>query len=498
MPRPTLALAQKCIDFIDSSPTPFHLVATASAKLKGLGYTELFETDVWAGPDKTATIVAGGKYFYSRNCSTLVAFVVGGKVAGVSAAFKVVGAHSDSPVLKVKPVSDRKKDGYIQVGVECYGGGLWHTWFDRDLTLAGCVIVKTADNKYQRRLIHINKPILRVPNLCIHLQSGEERKAFAVNKENHLTPILSMVESTLNSKSSLGKRTAPEAGDKDQEEPKDEGDKRHSPMLLSMLATELKVEVKDIVDLELSLCDTQGGQVWGANDDFVSAPRFDNQVHCFTALEALMDHAETAAFAEDTDVSLVACFDHEEVGSGSAQGAASPVMMEAMERVTAALADASAGSSTSELTKVALRRSFLISADVAHAIHPNYSHKHECKHGPLLNAGTVIKTNDNQRYATNSVTGFFIRELARMADVAVQEFVVRNDCPCGTTIGPIISANTGLRTADVGVPSLSMHSIRETVGVEDITNSTQLFMSFFQNFRKLDDSCVFEGTPAQQ
>merc|ERR1711913_267704 len=260
-------------------------------------------------------------------------------------------------------------------------------------------------------------------------------------------------------------------------------DSRHCPALLSLLAAELGVEAAQIRDLELTLCDTQPGTIWGLSNEFLSSPRLDNQVHCYTGLSALLDHSRD--ISQDTGVSMLVCFDHEEIGSDSAQGAGSPVMSEAISRVLGCF------DQSSEMLLVTIRKSFLISADVAHALHPNYDHKHEKNHQPILNKGTVIKTNQNQRYATNAETGFILRELARRAEVPVQEFVVRNDCPCGSTIGPIISAKVGIRTVDLGIPSLSMHSIRETMGCQDVTTNAKLFTTFFNEFGKLDKSCKF-------
>jgi len=407
-------------------------------------------------------VTQGGKYFYNRNKSTLVAFTVGSQYQA-GGEFKVIGAHTDSPVLKVKPVSTKTAHGYVQVAVECYGGGLWHTWFDRDLTLAGCVIVANKSGGFERRLVNLKRALLRVPSLCIHLQSAEERGKFAPNKETHLQPVLAMVQESLNKE--------------------EVGDPRHCPALLLLLAQELGVEPGDIRDLELSLADTQPGAIWGLNNEFLSSPRLDNQVHCYTGLSALLDHSRD--LSADTGVSMLCCFDHEEVGSDSAVGAGSPIMSEAISRVLGCF------DSSDEMLKVTIRKSFLVSADVAHAIHPNYSEKHDKNHGPLLNKGTVIKTNSNQRYATNAETGFLLRELARRAQAPVQEFVVRNDCPCGSTIGPIISARVGIRTVDLGVPSLSMHSIRETMGVEDVASNARLFTTFFREFGVLDSSCQF-------
>jgi len=393
----------------------------------------------------------------------------------------VVGAHTDSPVLKLKPASKRTDHGYIQVATETYGGGLWHTWFDRDLTLAGSVIVKDGKG-FLQRLLHIKRPLLRIPNLCIHLQSADEKASFAVNKETHLVPILAMVDD-LN-------RTSAENGDAEAPSVKQETDSRHAPELLGLLAKELGCSPGDILDFELFICDTLPAQLWGPKEEFHSSPRLDNQVHCFTAVEAL---CETDPIA--SDVNMIVLFDHEECGSSSLCGAGGPVFEEAMQRVSRCflLCDIIPASSE-ELLAISRRKSFLISADVAHAVHPNYSGKHEKGHQPKLNAGTIIKSNTNQRYATNLVSGFAIREFGRRAKVPLQEFMVRSDCPCGTTIGPIIAERIGLRAVDIGVPSLSMHSIRETIGVADIGTNLALIKEFFSSFRLVDDACDF-GRP---
>jgi len=448
--------AVNLINFINGNPTPFHVVENCAARLKSAGFVQLNERESWK-----ETVKAGGKYFYHRNLSTIVAFTVGGRYKAGNE-FKVVGAHTDSPVLKVKPVSVRSANGYLQVGVECYGGGLWHTWFDRDLTLAGAVIVKRG-HQFSRELVNLGRPLLRVPNLCIHLQTPEERQAFRINTEIHLQPILSLLVSSLNKEET--------------------SDLRHSSVLLGLLADELKVNPEDIQDFDLILADTQPGAIWGAKNEFLSVARLDNQSHCFTGLTALMAHSEM--ISEDTGVSMLVCFDHEEIGSDSAQGAGSPMMSEAISRVLSCFQEGD------EILKRTIRNSMLISADVAHAIHPNYSDKHEKAHRPKLNKGTVIKTNGKQRYATNAETGFLLRELARRADTPVQEFVVRNDSSCGSTIGPIIASRVGIRTVDIGISSLSMHSIRETMGCEDVETNTKLLTTFYDEFGNLDKSCSF-------
>jgi aspartyl aminopeptidase len=258
------------------------------------------------------------------------------------------------------------------------------------------------------------------------------------------------------------------------------------PLLVSMLAEELGVPAESILDFECSLFDTQPAALSGVHSEFLVSSRLDNLASCFVATEALIEHAPSAeAIKDDPDVSLIALFDHEEVGSGSTSGAGSPVMGDAVRRISSALSGG--GTLADDVLAAALSKSFVLSADMAHAVHPNYASKHEKSHGPQMNRGIVIKSNSNQRYASNGVTSFVVRELSRRAGLpAPQEFVVRNDCPCGSTIGPIISASTGMRAVDVGMPMLSMHSVREVMGVADLTHGKELFAAFLRDFREID------------
>lgn len=252
-----------------------------------------------------------------------------------------------------------------------------------------------------------------------------------------------------------------------------------------------------VVDFEMSLYDVQKASISGIHSEFLCSSRIDNLASCFVATEALIDYASSDGLASDGDVSLIALFDHEEVGSSSAVGAGSPIMGEAVRRISSALSGGGGGGSGGaydDTTASALRKSFVVSADMAHAVHPNYAGKHQKGHGPQMNRGVVIKSNANQRYASNRVTSLIVRELARRADLPEpQEFVVRNDCPCGSTIGPIISANTGMRAIDLGMPQLSMHSIREMMGVADLTLCKDLFVSFYRDFRAVDDQLDSSG-----
>ena len=381
---------ERMMKFIDSSPEPFHVVETCTSILKAQGFMPLDESKVWSDAQ---AIKAGGKYYYTRNRSSLVAFTVGQNYKSGNG-FKIIGAHTDSPNLKVKPVSKRSSSGVTQVNIECYGGGLWHTWFDRDLSIAGRVIVKNG-NMYEQRLVKINRSILRVPNLCIHLKTPEERDAFKVNKEDHLIPILcSELEKVIN------KDEEQKYGGGKEEEEEEEEDQWLSvqePKLMDIIADELDCDVSNIVDFELSLFDTQNAAISGATGEFLCGSRIDNLASCFVAMEALQTHAANG-ISTDEDVSMIALFDHEEVGSGSSAGAGSPIMRDAVVRISEALSGNTEGS---EVFKVALSKSLIFSVDMAHAIHPNYASKHESRLAPKMNCGVVIKSNANQRYATN-------------------------------------------------------------------------------------------------
>ncbi|GKY94490.1 hypothetical protein MPSEU_000414900 [Mayamaea pseudoterrestris] len=484
-------LARKAMKFIDASPDPFHAVQTSIQLLKQAGFVQL------KGPYKNL-IKAGGKYYFTKNKSTLVAFCIGNQYSADTAAagFKIIGAHTDSPNLRVKPRSKRKSasGNLVQLGVECYGGGLWHTWFDRDLGVSGRVLVRINHGndgnddttiKVQQRLVHMAKPLLRIANLAIHLQTTKEREAFVVNKEDHLSPILAMEVK----KQLIGERNgAKEEDDTKKDNDKDSNDdgwtEYQSPALLQILAKELNVQASDIVDFELSLFDVQPAALGGMHNEFIHSARLDNLASCFMAVQALVNHVEQGKLERDQDISMIVLYDHEEVGSTSAVGAASPIMAETMKRVTAALQ-----TDDFDAYDACIQRSYVLSCDQAHAVHPNYASKHEKSHQPKMNQGMVIKRNANQRYATTTMTGAIMREIARKAKLPpIQEFVVRQDCGCGSTIGPVISAATGIRAIDMGCPQLSMHSIRETMGTMDIENGVKLFEAFLEHFRAVDDS----------
>ncbi|XP_020570830.1 probable aspartyl aminopeptidase [Phalaenopsis equestris] len=471
-------VATELIDFLNASPTAFHAVDEAKKRLKKAGFEQVPEREDW-------NLELGKKYFFTRNHSTIVAFAIGKRyVAGNG--FHIVGAHTDSPCLKLKPNSKVAKGGYLELGVQTYGSGLWHTWFDRDLTVAGRLIIKEKKDSsvsYTHKLIRIPEPIMRIPTLAIHLDRGV-MDGFKVNTQGHLVPVIATsVKAELQK---LGEQNGPidtkvktdgiESHDK-----KSIDNRKHHSVFLQLIADNACCKPDEICDFELQLCDTQPSIIGGALKEFIFSGRLDNLCMSFCSLKALVDSTNSeSSLDEETGVRMVALFDHEEVGSNSAQGAGSPVMLDALTRITNSF------NSSNKLVEKAIQQSFLVSADMAHAIHPNYMDKHEDNHQPKMHGGLVIKHNANQRYATNAITSFIFREIAERHGLPIQDFVVRNDMPCGSTIGPILASGLGIRTVDVGAPQLSMHSIREMCAVDDAKHSYEHFKAFFNEFNQID------------
>ncbi|PHH60685.1 hypothetical protein CDD81_1337 [Ophiocordyceps australis] len=473
------AAAVDFVDFVNASPTPHHAVQTAAERFEKAGFTLIRERDDWAGK-----IEPGGKYYLTRNTSTIVAFAVGGKWRPGNPV-AIVGAHTDSPCLRLKPVSKRDNVGYLQVGVETYGGGIWYSWFDRDLSVAGRVMVRQSDKSVVQRLIKVDKPLLRIPTLAIHMA---RQSNFDPNKETELVPIAGLAAKQLNKPAA-----EQECGAKDKKadhdfSPLSKMTERHHPSLLDVLAEQLEIDVSAIVDFELLLYDTQKACIGGLCDEFIFSPRLDNLCMTYCGVTGLLMSLEDASSLEGDDaIRMVGCFDHEEIGSGSAQGAHSDIMPAVLRR----LSESQHGGSSTAYEQM-LSRSFLISADMSHAVHPNYTGKYEAAHHAALNGGAVIKVNANQRYATNSPGIVLMEECARRAGVPLQLFVVRNGASCGSTIGPGLAARLGMRTLDLGNPQLSMHSIRETGGVADVEHSCKLLSHFFQSYGALEPTIVVD------
>ena len=413
MQDPTL---QDLADFIAASPTPFHATATLRARLLAAGFTALDERSDWQ-------LEAGGRYLVTRNDSSLIAFQLGAEGALGKRGLRLIGAHTDSPCLRVKPQPEKDQQGLWQLGVEIYGGALLAPWFDRDLSLAGRVTFRNVDGALDSRLIDFQRPIAVVPNLAIHLNRGVN-DGLAINPQTDMPPILAH---------SL------------------DGGRDLRALLASQLASEHPdCEGAQVLDYELSFYDTQRPAQLGLDGDFFSAARLDNLLSCHAGLNALLD-------SDGEQPCLLVCTDHEEIGSSSCCGADGPFLEDVLRRLI---------SDDAERIQV-IQRSLLVSADNAHAVHPNFAMKHDENHGPKLNAGPVIKINNNQRYATNSETAAFFRDLCARAEVPVQTFVVRSDMGCGSTIGPITASRLGVRTVDIGAPTFAMHSIRELAGSRD-------------------------------
>jgi aspartyl aminopeptidase len=441
------AATKEFLAFVNEAVTPFHCVEKVSSMLSADGFQGLQENAVWPA------LTPGGKYFVTRNDSTIIAFTVGGKYVPGNGV-KIVGAHTDSPNLALKPKTFSKRGQYQGVASQLYGGGLWHTWFDRDLTVAGRVVLQQkGSSRITTKLVNLKKPILRIPTLAIHLTSAAEREAFAPNKESHVAPVSGThLMATANAE-------VDRLND-------------HNAGLMRLIADSCGVAIEEILDFDLSIIDTQPSAVGGIYDEFIFSPRLDNQVSCFCAVRALLDASDTVD--ADTMVRMVALFDHEEVGSSSSPGAAGSVLPDIIERLHA---------NDAALRTTGIANSFALSVDGVHACHPNYEAKHEAEHRPALHEGPAVKYNANQRYATTGVTAAVVRSLAKLCDVPLQQTCVKNDSPCGSTIGPIVSTLTGVATVDLGGPMLSMHSVREMCGTVDCFYLTTLIKTFFDRYQ---------------
>ena len=419
--------------FLGDSPTPFHAVTNATARLAAAGFRPIAETDDWS------SLTPGG-YSFVHGGSSVLAFVIpeGKRVAG----FRIVGAHTDSPNLRLKPIPEYKKEGYAQLGVEVYGGVLLNSWLDRDLSLAGRVFVsdKAGGARVESRLVRFTRPMLRVAQLAIHLDRDVNDKGVVLNKQDHLAPIFGL-----------------------------DGDGAKD--LRAMLAEELGIAGDRIVGSDLMLYDVVAPTLGGRSAEMIFSARLDNLAMSHAAIRSIVD-ATPAAAAGDV-VPVAALFDHEEIGSETAYGAQSAFLPRALERIVLGR-----GGSREDYHR-SLAGSLCVSADMAHAVHPNYESRHESRHKPLLNGGPVIKINSQQRYATSGATAALFRDLCARVEVPVQHYAHRTDLPCGSTIGPIASTLLGIRTVDVGNPMLSMHSIRELGGAKDPAMMTRVLTSFY-------------------
>jgi aspartyl aminopeptidase len=401
--------------FLDASPTPFHACATAAALLESAGFTRLVERDRWP--------TAPGEYYLIRGGS-LIAWRTG-RSADPAAPLRIVGAHTDSPGLRIKPNPDLVREGWQQLGVEVYGGPLLASWVDRDLGLAGRIAIRSPDGTGAgTRLLTVDEPLLRVSELAIHLNRGVNTEGLVLNPQLHLAPHWGLGD---------------QPGD-----------------LRGFLADRLELARGDVLGWDLMPYDLTPARRIGRDRALIASARLDNQATCYAAVQALIRAADNPSGRH-----LIALFDHEEVGSVSERGAQSTLLASTLERIVLA-----AGGDREDLLR-ALAGTVIASGDMAHATHPNYPDKHEPHHRIAMNGGPVLKINNQLRYATDAVGAAAFELACEQAGVPVQRFVVRSDLPCGSTVGPITSALTGASTVDFGAPTLSMHSIRELCGVAD-------------------------------
>ncbi len=407
------------LGFLDASPTPFHATQNMSMMFENAGFIKLVESEKWE-------LEKGKKYFVTRNDSSVIAFTY-----PQNTNYTMVGAHTDSPNLKLKPNPVIKEHGVVKFGVEPYGGLLLNPWFDRDLSLAGRISYLDSKDEIQDALVDVKKSIAIIPSLAIHLDD-KANKDRTINKQTDISPILTTND-----------------------------DFEFDEFLKWQLSKQEILDVKELYASELSFYDTQKASFVGLHDDFISSARLDNLLSCYVGMLSICS-------VQDDKPMLFIASDHEEVGSESTSGAGGSFLENTLRR---AFID------YEEYIKM-IRTSLMISADNAHAIHPNYPSKHDSKHSPHVNKGVVIKINANQRYASNSTTISRFMNVANSIGEEYQEFVTRSDMGCGSTIGPITATRLGIDTLDIGLPTFAMHSIRELCGSEDAHSLYKILVGF--------------------
>jgi len=424
--------AEELIEFIYNSPSSFHAVSEVKKILQENNFTELSDTDRWK-------LEKGGRYFTVKNGSALAAFIVG-KGGMADHGFKIIGAHNDSPGFRIKPSPEIKVEGsYIKLNTEVYGGPILNTWLDRPLSAAGRVALESDDiMQPEVRLINIKKPILIIPNLAIHINKNVN-SGVELNRQKDVLPLLSTVNKAM---------------EKDN-------------YLIKAMADELEVPESKILDFDLFLYEYDKGCIMGLYDEFISSGRLDDLMMVHSGINALVGSEENAS------TKIMACFDNEEVGSTSKQGADSALLSTILERISISM-----GLGREDYYRT-LARSFIISCDLGHALHPNYTEKCDPVNKPVINRGPIIKISASHSYTSDAVSGAIYEGICRKANVPVQRFVNRSDEKGGSTIGPVSSALLNIPSVDVGAAILAMHSIRELGGVDDYQYLTKSFIAFY-------------------
>ncbi|WP_445158061.1 M18 family aminopeptidase [Halomonas sp. E14] len=421
------ARLDRLLQFLHCSPTPWHAVSAMAQRLEAAGFRCLDESRPWE-------LAPGERCYVTRNDSSIVALQLPRERLD---ALRMIGAHTDSPGLRLKPSPAQSSAGWLQLGVELYGGVLLAPWFDRDLGLAGRVHVRHLDGRLEGLLLKVDQPVAIIPSLAIHLDR-DVNNGRAINAQTQMAPVFL------------------QGGEKPDLQ----------RLLQEWLTAQHGLRDVELLDFELALFDVQPPSRVGVQGELIASARLDNLLSCFIGLEALLE-------CDGSQGVVLVANDHEEVGSASACGAQGPFLGDVLRRVNARL-----GEPGDEGFIRLIQASRMISCDNAHGLHPNFTDKHDAAHGPRLNGGPVIKVNANQRYATNSATAALFRDLCREAGVPVQTFVSRADMGCGSTIGPITATELGVPTLDVGVPQWGMHSIRETAGSHDVEHLTQALIAF--------------------
>ena len=424
---------QNLLDFIDASPSPWHAVKSIETRLSAVQFVKLDETAKW-------DVQPGGRYYVIRDDSSIIIFVLGQKPLPETG-FKIIGAHTDSPGLRIKPNAATGADGLLRLGVEVYGGPILATFTDRDLSLAGRISYKDDKNNLISQLVKFDRPLLRLPNLAIHMNRAVNEGGLKLHKQNELPLILSAWA---------------------------EGSLPHV-YFSELLQQQSGCYTERILSWELAVHDVQKGVFWGGNSEFYADSQLDNLASCHAALQALLDDVTL----EGDNTLVCAFFDHEEIGSASSKGADGSFLTDVLQRI------ALSSESNREDFARTLAQSFIISADMAHAYQPNFPLAYDPDHKVTVNKGPVIKVNANQRYSTESVSQAMFVDWCEQAGVPYQTYSHRSDLGCGSTIGPITSARLGIRSVDVGSPLWAMHSIRESAGVLDHGYMISVMKRFF-------------------
>jgi aspartyl aminopeptidase len=426
---------QHLLDFIDASPSPWHVVKTIEAQLavQAPTWQRLDEKDKWA-------LQPGGRYYVVRDDSSIILFIQGQKPLAETG-FKIIGAHTDSPGLRIKPNAASSSDGLMRLGVEIYGGPILATFTDRDLSLAGRIAYKNDQDEIASMLVKFDQALLRLPNLAIHMNRAVNDEGLKLQKQTELPLILS----------ASAEEQLPQT------------------YFSALLEQQSGIAASRILSWDLAVYDTQKGAFWGSESEFYADSQLDNLASCHAALQALLD--ETAMQPDATRV--CALFDHEEIGSQSNKGADGSFLPDVLGRI--ALATTTDGEDYAR----ALAKSFMISADMAHAYQPNFPNAYDPGHKVVVNKGPVIKINANHNYSSESVSAAMFVDWCEQACVPYQKYSHRCDMPCGSTIGPITSAKLGIRSIDVGNPMWAMHSIRESAGVQDHDYMIRVMKRFF-------------------